>query len=54
MKTIDDILDEQGFSPLEKKAFTEMISEAKLLQRTFMLDNLKEALSSKINEVTKS
>lgn len=52
MKTIDDILKEQGFNDYEKKAFMEMINEAKLLQRTFLLEDLKEALSTKINEVT--
>ena len=53
MKTIDDILKEQGFSPKEKAAFLEMLSDAKRLQNSFMLDDLKNTLSTIINKVVK-
>lgn len=50
-KTIEDILDEQGFTSKEKEAFLEIIKEAKLLQQTTMLEDLKPFMNKKINEV---
>lgn len=51
MNMIKKILKENNFTPEEEAAFMEIINEAKLLQRTTMLEDLKPFIEEKVNEI---
>lgn len=51
MKTIDDILNEQGFEPKEKETFISMLSHAKMLQKNMGLDQLKSYMNEEIDKL---
>ena len=48
--TIDEVLDEKGFTPEEKKVFHEMIGYAKICQKG-MEENLKSLIDEKIKGI---
>ncbi len=51
MKTIEDILHEQGFTERESEAFMDIIQQAKLLQRSTQLEDLKPYINKVINTI---
>lgn len=51
MKTIDDILKEKGFTQKESEGFLEIIQEAKMLQRSTQLEDLKPFINQTVNKV---
>lgn len=54
MNMIKKILKENNFTPEEEAAFMEIINEAKLLQRTTMLEDLKPFIEEKVNEIARN
>lgn len=50
-KEIKEILYEMDFSPIESKAFLEIIDYAKKCQKANGMDGLKTFISNKIDEV---
>lgn len=51
MNTINEILEEQGFTPEEKEVFLDIINQAKTLQRNLMLEDLNSYMNEKITEI---
>ena len=54
MKTIGVILGEQGFNEREKEAFMDIIKEAKLLQKTTQLEELKPYINKVVNTIARN
>lgn len=51
MTTIEQILEEQGFTADEKEAFLDMLSHAKTLQKNMCLDQLKAYMNQQIDKL---
>ena len=53
MKTIEDILNEQGFNEREAEAFMDIIKEAKILQKSTQLEDLKPYINKVVNTIAR-
>ncbi len=53
-RPIEVVLDHEGFSETEKKAFLDIIEYAKSCQKTIGRENLKSFVDNKISEVAKN
>jgi hypothetical protein len=54
MKTIERILEAQGFTPQEAEAFLDIINQAKLLQQTTQLEERKPYINKVVNSIARN